>query len=118
MASGPPALRVPYGTELQEVLLGMVRRDLIRTAPGLPEANFDQLRGHGFSFQSRVEVSLGFRRRDVSDGLEKTAVVEPVHPFQCGILDALEAAPRAAPVDDLRLKKPLSISVNAFRASG
>lgn len=38
---------------------------------------------------------LGFGRRDVAEGLEEAAVVEPVHPCQGGELDGRQAAPRA-----------------------
>ena len=57
-------------------------------------------------FQSRVVVGFGFGRRDVPDRLEQSAVVEPVDPFQRGALDGLEAAPRAAAMDDLGLEEP------------
>lgn len=32
-------------------------------------------------------------------------MVEPVHPFERGVLDSFEAAPRPAPVDHLGLEK-------------
>ena len=44
---------------------------------------------------------LGFGGRDIADGLEKAAFVEPVDPFEGGELDRFEAAPGAAPVDHL-----------------
>ena len=50
-----------------------------------------------------ILVGLGFCGRDVPYGLEKTAVVEPVDPFQRGELDGLERAPWSAPVNDLGL---------------
>jgi hypothetical protein len=46
---------------------------------------------------------FGFGWRDVADGLEQPAVVEPVDPFQRGELDGLERPPWPAPVDDLGL---------------
>jgi len=63
------------------------------------------LRGHGFSFQSCIEVGLSFCGRDVSDRLEEATVVEPVDPFEGCVFDGLEAAPRTAAVDDLRLEQ-------------
>ena len=53
-------------------------------------------------FQRSVVVGLGFGRRDVADRLEQAPIVEPVDPFEGGILYGLEAAPRAASVDDFR----------------
>jgi hypothetical protein len=61
----------------------------------------------GPSFQSGVEVGFGFGWRDVSDGLQQAAVVEPVDPFQRRVFDGLEAAPWAAAVDDLGLEEPV-----------
>ncbi len=63
------------------------------------------MRGHVFSFQSGVEIGLCFGRRDVPDRLEQTAVVEPVDPFEGGIFDGFEVAPRSATVDDLGLEE-------------
>ncbi len=36
----------------------------------------------------------------VADGFEQAAVVEPVDPFEGGILHGFEAAPWASPVDE------------------
>src|SRR3954453_8434554 len=44
---------------------------------------------------------LGLGGRDVPDRLEEAAVVEPVGPFESGELDRFEAAPGAAPMDQL-----------------
>ena len=71
--------------------------------PGLPEAVSFKSRCHGWLFQHGVVAFLGFGRRDVADGLQQPAIVEPVHPFQRGELDGLERAPRSAPMDDLGL---------------
>ena len=46
---------------------------------------------------------LGLGRRDVADRLQQPAIVEPVDPGKRGKLDGLEAPPRSAPVDQLRL---------------
>lgn len=77
------------------------------TAPGLPEAGFRRLHGHGFGFRGDREVGLGFGGQDVSDGFEQTAVVGPVHPFGCRLFGGLDAAPRPAAVDDLGLEEPV-----------
>ena len=53
---------------------------------------------------SLCEVAfLGLGRRDVADGFQQPAVVEPVHPLERGVLDGLDAPPRPAPMDDLGL---------------
>ena len=56
-------------------------------------------------FQHGVVALLGFGRRDVADRLQEPPVVEPVHPFQGGELDGLEAAPWSTPMDHLCLVK-------------
>jgi hypothetical protein len=71
----------------------------------LPEADFGQLCGDVFSFQCRVEVSLCFCRRDVPDGLEQVAVIEPVDPFQGGIVNGFKTAPGASSMEDFRLEQ-------------
>ena len=60
-------------------------------------------RGHGLVVQHGEVAFLGFGRRDVADGLQQPAIVEPVHPFEGRELDGLEVAPRAASMDDLGL---------------
>jgi hypothetical protein len=69
----------------------------------LSEAISFESRRHGWLFRHGVVAFLGFRRRDVTDGLQQAAIVEPVDPFQRRELDRLEAAPRPASMDDLRL---------------
>ena len=51
--------------------------------------------------QAGVVGGFGFGRRDVADRLEQAAVVEPVDPFERGVLDGFERAPRPAPMDHL-----------------
>jgi site-specific recombinase XerD len=46
---------------------------------------------------SSVVVFLGLGRRDVADGLQQPAIVEPVHPSQRRELDGFERPPRPAP---------------------
>jgi hypothetical protein len=50
-----------------------------------------------------IVAFLGFGRRDVADGLQQPAIVEPVDPFERGELDTLERPPWPAAVDDLGL---------------
>lgn len=52
-----------------------------------------------------VEVGFGLGGRDMPDGFEQAAVVEPVHPFERGELDGLEVAPRAGASDHLGLEE-------------
>ena len=55
--------------------------------------------------QLGVVAVFGLGGRDVADGLEQAAGVEPVDPFEGGDLDGLEAAPWPEPADDLGLKQ-------------
>ena len=56
-------------------------------------------------------MRLGFGGRDIADGFEQAAVVEPVDPFQRGVFDIFEGASRALPVDELGLVQ----TVDGFR---
>ena len=60
-------------------------------------------RAAGLRVQHGVVTFLGFSRRHVADGLQEPAVVEPVDPFQRGVLDGLKASPGPAPVDHFDL---------------
>ena len=57
---------------------------------------------------------LGFGRGDVADGLQEQPGVEPVHPFQGGVLDRIERLPRPAPMNDFGLNRPITVSASAF----
>ena len=46
--------------------------------PGVPEAVSFESRCHSCLFQRGVVAFLGFGRRDVADGLQQPAIVEPV----------------------------------------
>ena len=61
--------------------------------------------GHWGVVQHGVIALLGFGRRDVADRREEPAVVKPVHPFECGVLNSFKGSPRSSPVDDLGLVK-------------
>jgi hypothetical protein len=49
---------------------------------------------------------LELGRRDITNGLQQPAVVEPVDPLQGGVLDLVDALPGAAPADQLGLVQP------------
>ena len=49
----------------------------------------------------RIIARFGFGRRNVSDRLQQSLVVEPVDPFERGEFDRLEVAPGPAPPNDL-----------------
>jgi hypothetical protein len=51
--------------------------------------------------QRGIVVLLGLGRRDVADGLQQPAIVEPIDPFQRCELDGVERPPRPTPMDDL-----------------
>jgi hypothetical protein len=55
----------------------------------LPEAVSFESRGPGWVIQHGVVALLGFGRRDVADGFQQPAIVEPVDPFERGELDGL-----------------------------
>ena len=42
---------------------------------------------------------------DISDRSQESSVVEPVHPFECGVFDVIEIAPGASWTDDLGLEQ-------------
>ena len=52
--------------------------------------------GRRYVVQHGEVAFLGFGRRDEADGLQKPAIVEPVHPFEGCELDGFEATPRSA----------------------
>ena len=51
----------------------------------------------------RIVARFGFGRRNISDRLQQSPVIEPVDPFERGELDGLEVPPRPTPPDDLGL---------------
>lgn len=55
----------------------------------MPEAISFKLCGHGWCVQAGVILLLGFGWRYVAYGLQKTAVVEPIDPLECGELHSL-----------------------------
>ena len=65
----------------------------------MPEAISVESRRHGVTRRLRIIARFGFGRRNVSDRLQQSLVVEPVDPFERGELDRLEVAPRPAPPD-------------------
>src|ERR1700733_9926625 len=77
-------------SEAFEYVLGCsdVGEDLNR--PGLPEAVSFESRRHGGLLRHGIVAFLGFGWRDVADGLQQPAIVEPVHPLQRRELDSLE----------------------------
>ena len=48
-----------------------------------------------------IEVHLELDRRDISDRLQESLIVVPVHPLEGGKLYVLETAPRPAPTNRL-----------------
>ena len=79
----------------------------------MPEAVWFKLCDYFGDFHSGVEVSLRFRRRNISNGLEQTPVVEPIDPFERCVFDGFDGAPRSASMDDLRFEE----TVDGFRQS-
>ena len=104
-----PALAVAVPNRLDErggVVMGPKGRGLAAegwTAPGLPEAEFVESRCHGEGLDLLIVARFGFGGRDVADGLEQAAVVEPIHPVEGGELNLLQRAPGSPAPDDLGL---------------
>lgn len=73
--------------------------------PGFTGDRLVKARGHGWCVQHGIVSFFGLGRRNVSDGLQKVAVVEPVDPFERGELHSFKASPRSAAMDDLGLVK-------------
>jgi len=71
----------------------------------LPEAVWCESRCQGCGLLCGIVARFRLGWRDVADWLEEAAVVEPVHPFEGGELDAFETAPWAAAADDLGLEQ-------------
>ena len=59
------------------------------------------LRGDAGHLKLGIVGGFGLGGRDIPDRLEKPAIIEPVDPFEGGELDRFEAAPGAAPMDQL-----------------
>ena len=79
------------------------QRFIVNRSGFLPEAILFESRGHGFVVQHGEVAFLCFGRRDEADGLQKPAIVKPVHPVEDRELDGLEVAPWASSMDDLAL---------------
>ena len=72
----------------------------------MPEAVWFESRHHSELVGLCIEAGLCFGGRDVADGFEQAAIIEPVDPFESGELDGFEVSPRASPVDHLGLEEP------------
>ena len=72
---------------------------------GLPEAFDREPRCHSDVVRKSMILIFGFGRRDVAAGLQQQTMVEPVVPFEWGVLDGFEAAPGAAPMDHFGLRR-------------
>lgn len=71
--------------------------------PGFPEAGWYESCCHIEGVCGSIKLRFGFGGRDVADGLEQAAVIEPVDPFERRMFDRLERTPRPTPVDQLGL---------------
>ena len=69
-----------------------------------------ELRGHSRFLLGCIVFGFGFRRRDVADGFEQSAIVEPIDPFERGVFDRFHRSPRPAPPDRLGFEE----AVDAF----
>ena len=69
-------------------------------APGFPENSLLGSDHHGESHLRLIVPLLTLHRRHVTDRLEESPMVEPVHPFERGELHRLRMTPRAPATDD------------------
>ena len=60
---------------------------------------------HSQRVQLFIVSRLGLRGSNIANGLEEAAVVEPVHPFECGEFHCFCIPPRATTADDLGLEQ-------------
>ena len=60
---------------------------------------------HSHLVQLFIVPRLGLSGWNIANGLEEAAVVEPVHPFECGEFHCFCIPPRATTVDDLGLEQ-------------
>jgi hypothetical protein len=61
-----------------------------------------------------VEGGLDLGWRDVADGLQEPAVVEPVDPLKGGVLDLIEALPGPRRRTSSVLYRPMIVSARAL----
>ena len=69
----------------------------------MPEALGCESRCHIDVVRGSIILILGFGRRDVADGLQQSAVVEPVDPFEGRVFHCFEGPPWSTAMDHLRL---------------
>jgi hypothetical protein len=77
------------------------------SAQALRETVWFKLCGHSWCVQHGVVLFFCLCRRDIPDWFQKTAVVEPIDPFEHGELHGFEVAPRSPSMDDLGLVKTI-----------
>ncbi len=64
-----------------------------------------KLCGQGDLVQGRIVARFGLGRRDIADGLEKAAIIEPVHLFEGGEFHGLSVTPGSPALDHLGLER-------------
>ena len=66
-----------------------------RIAPGIPETLLYESGRHSRLFQLAIVRHFQLRRRDIADGLQERAVVEPVDPLEGRVFHLIYRAPGA-----------------------
>ena len=69
----------------------------------MPEALGCELCRHIDVVRGSIILLFGFGRRDVADVRQQPAMVEPVDPFEGGVLHRFEGSPGSTAMDDLGL---------------
>jgi hypothetical protein len=69
----------------------------------LPDVIGRESRSHIDFVRGSIELLFGFGRRDGADAFEQPAMVEPVDPFESGVIDGSKQRQWSPPVDLLGL---------------
>ena len=62
--------------------LGTAYADRSLNGVGFPEGKWVKLCRQGHLVEGRIVTRFGLGRRDIADGFEHAAMIEPVHPFE------------------------------------
>ena len=73
-------------------------------APRFPDSSGFRSGRDGETELLMIVLRFELRWWHVTDGLEQSAIVEPIHPFEGGVFHSIQRAPRTACVDDLGLE--------------
>ncbi len=81
------------------------RACIANCAPGFPETVFVESGRGGRLVLLAIIHQFKLRRRNVADRFKQPTVVEPIDPFEGGVLDLVEITPGTTVVNDLGLEQ-------------